>query len=148
MSDYKRDSKSLYRNATDVLWNKQIVMWHRWWHNSSGSANLWVIMFSWVIVLAFQIIDLVSKIYEIQFTRTVSDEELDGWDSSVNLLAWKTVTVAQSKVLKCLRSQIQPGSRLSISAHVQVREPSSRMQNLPPNRYMPSMLLRTWDQTG
>ena len=44
-------------------------------------------MFSWVIVLAFQIIDLVSKIYEIQFTKTVSDEELDGWDSSVNLLA-------------------------------------------------------------
>jgi len=56
------------------------------------------------------------------------------------LLAWKTVTVAQSKVLKCFRSQMQLGSRRRISSHVQVREPSSRMQNLPPNRYMPSTL--------
>ena len=56
------------------------------------------------------------------------------------LLAWKTVTVAQSKVLKCLRSQMQPGSWRRISSHVQLPEPSSRMQNLPPNRYMPSTL--------
>lgn len=58
-------------------------------------------------------------------------------------LTWKTVTVAHKKLLKCLRSHSQRGCLLIISGQVHSLSPNSssiNLQNLPPNRYMPSML--------
>jgi len=58
-------------------------------------------------------------------------------------LTWKTVTVAHKKLLKCLRSHSQRGCLLIISGQVHSLSPNSSsiyLQNLPPNRYMPSML--------
>lgn len=59
------------------------------------------------------------------------------------VLTWNTVTVAHKMLLKCLRSHSHCGCRLIISGHVHSRsspDSSKNLQNLPPNRYMPSML--------
>lgn len=61
------------------------------------------------------------------------------------MLTWNTVTVAHKMLLKCFRSHSQCGCLLIISGQVHSLscpvDSSVNLQNLPPNRYMPSMLL-------
>lgn len=65
----------------------------------------------------------------------------------VKMLTWKTVTVAHKMLLKCFRSHSQCGCLLIISGQVHSLScpliSSVNLQNLPPNRYMPSMLFTT-----
>lgn len=65
----------------------------------------------------------------------------------IKMLTWKTVTVAHKMLLKCFRSHSQCGCLLIISGQVHSLScplvSSVNLQNLPPNRYMPSMLFTT-----
>lgn len=59
-------------------------------------------------------------------------------------LTWNTVTVAHRMLLKCFLSHSHLGWWEMISGQVQSRSvplSSTNLQNLPPNRYMPRILL-------
>jgi hypothetical protein len=63
--------------------------------------------------------------------------------NKINKFTWNTVTVAHKKLLKCLRSHSHNGCFVTISTQVHSLScpvSSINLQNLPPNKYMPSML--------